>query len=1379
MHHPSRSPLSRTAGRRLFAAAAAVLLFLLSLLPPLAGRTLAGSSAELALTKSVSTAEVESGVPFEYVLSYKCASIVDDCTAPQVTDSLPPQVQYIPDSATSTIHIASIEFTPGAGATGGTLRWIFKDPLVAGSTGILRFQVLFPPGTVPGTIAQNTATFTASNATPVTTPPVTTTATGQFEMDAFKNGGPAVVGFPVTFNLQICSPDGTGGVRFTSVIMTDTLPPDAKFIDAQGTEGVDWEYTPAVAPNTGGTVRFLTLPTVEVGGCLTRQVTLQYDSVPATQQVNVLTATGVPEGCSNAAGLPAYCEGQTVRTLTVPHPFGVVEPSASVRVGKVATTQSSSGSEALSGETVTYTVGAINNGTLPLAGVVVTDVLPAAGFELVSLTAGGTVTQPVTVSYQINESGTWIPVAGSPFSTDAVISVAGLGLGSGQIVTRLRWEIGDRPVSSEPWRAAVVGRITAAPALPPLPPTTVINCATATVLEPGATDQTCNTIRLIAARAISRIAKSANRNTAQPLDFIDYRVTLRNEAAAQLALENPLIADFLPAQFVYVPGSAVFDSAASATGAPAPQLEVLNDFNGTGRTLLRWGWTGAPAYSLQPGAQLVVTYRVQVKEGTPPTEYLNQAALLDWSAPADPDDAERDQNSILLCSGDSVYVDTQDLDGDANTSEISCQSRLPVRIGIALAMDSEKFVRGQIDCATYGTPACEDGDYNKLGLTVPGGPVDYRLFITNTSNISVTNIVAIDLFPRIGDTGVVDLSARLSQWRPNLQAAVAGPAGIPLTIFYSTQDNPCRPELGVNPTGCTDAQWSTTVPADPTSVRAIKLDFCTYAGGQRTSDCLLLPRFGALKFDWPMVAPNGAPADASCSTPPEGAAFDPAANPACQIAWNSFGFTASEAKDVDGQPGNDADALTLLPAEPNKVGMRLAPSGGYAVGNLVWLDVPGLEKDGIQQSVEQSSAGVNGVRVELYNEAGALLGFRITGPDGTGQPGYYLFPQLAAGRYQVRFCLPAGYSPTLQNQGSDDTLDSDGSSSGSSDLCSYYATDVFDLPNSLTDANGADLSRDFGIWRPADYGDDPTQYPTQASGLPNPADAARHIIVPGLYLGALVDAEGDGQPVVQANGDDANGEIDDEDGVLFLTPLQPCRTARIQLTAETSNEPANYGAFFDWNGDGVFGPGEGFPGTIGTETKVVEIPVPCSAVDIVYTRFRLALVAAEVQAGTGTAFSGEVEDYVLAALGDRVWFDNDKNGLQGDVVLEPGAPGVVVTLYDSATQQPVLLEGQPLTATTNANGIYGFPNVPLTSYYVVFDLNTLPPDYVPTVPNAGDDTNDSDADADGRTSDTGQLAGGQRNLTLDMGIQSVTPTNEEPINEPDGGSKLYMPDVRQ
>ncbi len=131
--------------------------------------------------------------------------------------------------------------------------------------------------------------------------------------------------------------------------------------------------------------------------------------------------------------------------------------------------------------------------------------------------------------------------------------------------------------------------------------------------------------------------------------------------------------------------------------------------------------------------------------------------------------------------------------------------------------------------------------------------------------------------------------------------------------------------------------------------------------------------------------------------------------------------------------------------------------------------------------------------------------------------------------------------------------------------------------------------------------------------------------------------------------------------------------------------------------------------------------------------------------------------YQPVRVGDTVWYDDDRDGLQESG--EGGVQGVVVTLYNTATGQPVEVSpGVPMTDTTDTNGLYLFENLPPGDYYVVFDLNTLPNGYKVTRQNAGDDTLDSDANpATGQSDPTGSLAGGEENLTLDMGIHRIQP----------------------
>ena len=127
-------------------------------------------------------------------------------------------------------------------------------------------------------------------------------------------------------------------------------------------------------------------------------------------------------------------------------------------------------------------------------------------------------------------------------------------------------------------------------------------------------------------------------------------------------------------------------------------------------------------------------------------------------------------------------------------------------------------------------------------------------------------------------------------------------------------------------------------------------------------------------------------------------------------------------------------------------------------------------------------------------------------------------------------------------------------------------------------------------------------------------------------------------------------------------------------------------------------------------------------------------------------------------VGDFVWYDNNQNGQQDNGEL--GVPGVMVTLYDATTNQPVLINGNPLTQITDSNGHYLFDNRPSGNYYVIFNLQTLPAGYGVTILNAAGVTEAANSDANpttGQTRNTGVLAPGAQDLDLDMGIFAPLP----------------------
>jgi hypothetical protein len=110
-------------------------------------------------------------------------------------------------------------------------------------------------------------------------------------------------------------------------------------------------------------------------------------------------------------------------------------------------------------------------------------------------------------------------------------------------------------------------------------------------------------------------------------------------------------------------------------------------------------------------------------------------------------------------------------------------------------------------------------------------------------------------------------------------------------------------------------------------------------------------------------------------------------------------------------------------------------------------------------------------------------------------------------------------------------------------------------------------------------------------------------------------------------------------------------------------------------------------------------------------------------------------------IGDRVWYDNNQNGIQD--AGEPNVSGVTVTLYDGA--------GLPIKqTTTDQNGNYLFTDLGAGNYSVGFA--NIPDGYTFTTQGLGTVATGSDADpATGRTG-TIALAAGEINLNNDAGI---------------------------
>lgn len=1211
-------------------------------------------NAILDLGKGVlnNVASVESGEEFEYALSYSCSSINVACENVVLVDTLPTCINVI--DVITTVHVESW------GTDANILTITFVDPLPGGSSGIIRVLVEFAPGTIPGDPCAQTmpvvnhATITADNAPSRDADAGIELEEGNFEMFAQKDQlNEAVVGEPITFEVQLCSPDDIGGVPLTNPTFIDTLPPGAEFVSAtiEGMDPPDFVYDPVA-----NTVTWNNLPDPwPVGDCLTREITIIYNELPDPNvpQENDLAVTGIPHGCEPGwTPQASYCDpDDPTVVLTDTNIFELELPFGRWGVGKSAESHSSFlGSEAIPGEQIDYELSIQNTGFLTLTDVVITDTLPLpqGGF-----TAGPIVVDSVSFSpfsgttsisafYKLRGEPAVVPFPspGPEYDAFVTLTLDDLGLPPGSDIEYFRWEVPEAILPLSYWEARILATVRYSAETNSL----ITNCLDVFGIEhdPGPPPvqspllgSDCANTEIIEARAIPRIEKDRMGPPAvDPGATVNFRVRMFNDNAANIDVVGPVIMDLFPPEYDFVEGSQQVVATVPAT-VPVPiSLEVIEDFAGTGRTLLRASW--APDALIPPGGSVTLEYAVVVKEGTPPGTVFNLANLLTNTPP----------EVTLGCQGEERYVDDQDLDSDGNATETGCKDIAQVTVNVQLSVDTRKYVRGHFET-----------EFSDFGRSPQDGNVDYRIVLTNTSNVPLTTISLVDIFPWVGDSGVIDQGARNSDFTLVPQFILAA-SNIPLTVWYTQSTNPCRPDMvpGLVEPNCDDPQWSLDFPIDPALgvpnralVGSVRVNVCDDTVNiENPTNCYELPRYESLVLVWRMSLPAGEPGSEECLTEPVG--------PNCPVAWNSFAFRAS------------GGGLPFRPSEPPKVGIAITPPIPLTFGDHVWYDISDVPNNGIQGPTE---VGIDGVQVLLFDaRTMTVLDQVITGPDALGRPGYYRFLRTSVSpldQFRLGFQAPEHLTPSPPLQGSDRLLDSDGITVTTIPTISFpfVLTDIITFTAGITE----DLSFDQGFWAPLDFGDAPQgtsgsttyNYPTAIAGSVEFTRAARHAIVnfPGLtvILGAIADDESDGQPNQSATGDDiAPGEFytntspADEDGVRFPTYVDS-PTGRIGILTRGSNStlvisttidlanpiPTPYlqgWIDFNRNWDWEYTSNERviYNRVPISGTQNVSIVVPADAqLGETYARFRLG--RRSNLEPWGTVAHGEVEDYRIQIVG--------------------------------------------------------------------------------------------------------------------------------------------------
>jgi protocatechuate 3,4-dioxygenase beta subunit len=347
------------------------------------------------------------------------------------------------------------------------------------------------------------------------------------------------------------------------------------------------------------------------------------------------------------------------------------------------------------------------------------------------------------------------------------------------------------------------------------------------------------------------------------------------------------------------------------------------------------------------------------------------------------------------------------------------------------------------------------------------------------------------------------------------------------------------------------------------------------------------------------------------------------------------------------------------------------------IGDTVWYD---NNKDGIQDDTE---LGVNGVKVTLYN------GANVEATTVTDARGAYIFRDVKNGTYTVGFSkLPSGYKVSPENNGTDDTLDSD------VNIGTLKTGDVNVTTSSIN------LDVDMGIYSDAllitTLGDT-VWYDDDKDGIQDATELGVNGVQVTLYKAGVA----------------LQTTITDNAGTYLFRDL-----VAGTYTVGFSDLPSGYKVS---------------PKDATADSEDSDVNIDTNQTD------NIILVAGDTNLDVDMGIYSN--GFLISTIGDTVWYDDDKDGIQDSNEL--GASGVQVTLYDGVTIVKSMV--------TDSKGSYLFRDVISGTYIIGF--SDLPSGYKIS-PQGGtvDTAKDSDANvANGKTGNI-VVTAGSNTLDIDMGI---------------------------
>ncbi|KGX84743.1 SpaA isopeptide-forming pilin-related protein [Pontibacillus litoralis] len=434
-------------------------------------------------------------------------------------------------------------------------------------------------------------------------------------------------------------------------------------------------------------------------------------------------------------------------------------------------------------------------------------------------------------------------------------------------------------------------------------------------------------------------------------------VTLSNNSSSTLTMNEPI------ESIVLLPPGVTLNSnpnpmfTDSGGGASAGQYKVLSDnYNGSGRQLVKISWDED---KIRIGHDVTAELDVTISGGAP-----NRLNFDVYGFSGD------EVLQVPSVSGNSItnttlQTDADDLNGDGVTDEPRLKSGNIYDMRGHYDLQPKKFVKGELDT-----------EWNSFGQTVPGGTIDYKLNLTNTTGKDISTMTFIDVLPSVGDLGITDNVSRGSQFTPLMTGPITLPAEWKgkVSVYYSTAANPKRDDLIrhteypetttplSNPAGAEDPNWITEEEiTDWSTIHSFKIELVDGETWIEGVDMDVL---------FSMKAPEVGDVDSSL--------LNKDIDPTKRAAWNSFAVATDY-----GQP-----------VEPSQVGVYMNFEGA--------LEVIKVDKESV---TEGKTIFLPDAEFELRDAENKVVASGITGEEGK-----LTFDNLPLGNYQlVETKAPDGY----------------------------------------------------------------------------------------------------------------------------------------------------------------------------------------------------------------------------------------------------------------------------------------------------------------------------------------------------------------------------------